>query len=108
MHSAIVSYLLNDAEEEVKEKISREGPNGRLPGVAGEWEKDGHRGCLFTIDGIAPAHVTWQMTQAAINAMKLLLVGDHVPREATCTMTLGGELVGVTSVKQKELDVAEG
>ncbi|KAL8751178.1 MAG: hypothetical protein Q9184_006154, partial [Pyrenodesmia sp. 2 TL-2023] len=50
LHSAIVSYLLTDAEEEVKEKMRTEGPNGRLPGVAGEWEKDGHRGCLFTID----------------------------------------------------------
>ncbi|KAL8929559.1 MAG: hypothetical protein Q9208_001228 [Pyrenodesmia sp. 3 TL-2023] len=107
LHSAIVAYLLNDAEEEVKEIIRREGPNGRLPGVAGEWEKDGHRGCLFTIDGIVPAHVTWQMTQAAIAAMKLLLVGDHVPREATCTMILGDEVIGVTRVKQKELGVAQ-
>ncbi len=106
LHPAIVSYLLSDAEEEVKAKIKSEGAGGRLPGVAGEWEKDGHRGCWFTIDGIVPTHLTWATTQAAIAAMKLLLVGDHIPREATCTMILGPDVVGVTRVKMKELDVA--
>ncbi|KAL8649415.1 MAG: hypothetical protein Q9210_004415 [Variospora velana] len=107
LHPAVVSLLLSETLDEVKEKIQRDGIKGRLPGVAGEWETDGHRGCVFRIDGIAPAHITWQITQSAAAALKSVLVGDHIPREASCTMTLGQDVIGVASIKMNVLGKAE-
>lgn len=99
LHPAIISLLLSETLDDVREKIRTEGIKGQLPGVAGEWEKDGHRGCVFRIDGIAPAHITWQIAQGVVAGLKSLLVEDRIQREAQCTMMIGPDLVGMASVK---------
>lgn len=99
--------MLSDVQGEVQEKIQSQGIKGLLPGVAGEYEKDGHRGAVFRIDGLAPAHLTWQITIGVVATLKAILVGDHVPREATCRMVLGSDVVGLTSVKMKVLGADE-
>ncbi|KAL8966347.1 MAG: hypothetical protein Q9197_006032 [Variospora fuerteventurae] len=106
LHPALVSLLLNEALDEIKENIRRDGIKGLLPGVAGEWEKDGHRGCVFRIDGIQPAHITWQITQVAATALKSWLVGGR-STEATCKVMLEQDFIGVASLKKHTLGKAE-
>ena len=106
VHLAIIALLLSDTEYDIKAKMRSEGVKGLLPGTAGEWERDGHRGCVFRIDGLAPAHITWQMTNAAVAGLRTLLVGGQIPREATCTMIIGQDIVGMTSLKKNVLGVS--
>ncbi|KAI4108852.1 MAG: hypothetical protein LQ345_007086 [Seirophora villosa] len=107
LHPAVIALLLSETLDDVKEKIRTEGIRGHLPGVAGEWERDGHRGCVFRIDGIPPAHITWQIAQGVVVGLKAMLVEDHIPREAQCTMTIGPDLVGMASVKINVLGAEE-
>ncbi|KAI4125549.1 MAG: hypothetical protein LQ341_006969, partial [Variospora aurantia] len=108
LHPAPVALLLNEALDEIKKNIRRDGTKGLLPGVAGEWEKDGQRGCVFRIDGIQPAHITWQITEVAVTLLKsLLVVEGRSSSEAKCEMMLGQDFIGVASLKENVLGKAE-
>lgn len=67
--------------------------------MTGEWEVDGHLGAAFKILGLAPAHLTRQMTQGATTGLDARIIGGKRPIEVACTMTVGPDIVGMASVK---------
>ncbi|KAL8637117.1 MAG: hypothetical protein Q9228_005577 [Teloschistes exilis] len=82
-----------------------------LPGPApgGEFDVHGILGANFRIFGVEPAHLTWEMMQAAIQTLRTILVAPGRAVEAHCAIMFAGHRVpiGVVVVnKADEGDVA--
>ncbi|KAL8677184.1 MAG: hypothetical protein Q9186_006360 [Xanthomendoza sp. 1 TL-2023] len=75
--------VLAIADDEAKSMIQKETIMGYLPGRTGEWYTEGYLGAKFRIVGIAPVHLMWGLMEAAVQALKTVLVVGQVGREAT-------------------------
>lgn len=93
-----IMQVLTLAHEEANTTIQRTTTTGLLPGPTGEWDTEGELGADLGIVGIAPAHLTWGLMQAAVQALKLVINKDKMSREVTCTMLVGKNVVGSVSV----------
>ncbi|KAL8723694.1 MAG: hypothetical protein Q9181_007228 [Wetmoreana brouardii] len=102
LDSSAIGQVLGVARMKAMTMIGKEGPRGLLPGESGDWDADGQSGAAFHIQGLPPHHLTWVMMQGAVQALRVILIVDKVPREAKCTMTVAREVMGVVVVKKHE------
>ncbi|KAL8826219.1 MAG: hypothetical protein Q9170_007484 [Blastenia crenularia] len=102
---AAIFQVLYLARGKAMEMIREKGSTAYLPGETGKWEEEGDLGAMFEILGVKPHRLTWQIMSGAVAAMKVILLGDHLTREAQCSMTIGDQIVGAIFVKQKTTGV---
>ncbi|KAL8687108.1 MAG: hypothetical protein Q9218_006627 [Villophora microphyllina] len=101
-----IAQVLGIARIKAMTHINHGDAHGLLPtsaeSPAGEYSVDGNLGAELRISGIEPAHMTWEMMQAAVQGLRIILVGDKRGVEAHCTMTYPGkkDIVGVILVKK--------